>query len=148
MPAKSMRSSVLPGDSFFKKRRTSAADNPAINKFTKKKSRQSPIQVTTPAISGPATLPPVTPARIKPIARPRLSASTLVVPSANMHGQRSAAPIPCTARDPMSQPILGAAKQLMEATKKIVMPTRIWRRCPNISPNRPPVTTATPNVRA
>jgi hypothetical protein len=48
---------------------------------------------------------------MSPIAKPRLSSSTLVAARARIHGQRRAAPTPWTAREPISQPIDNDADQ-------------------------------------
>ena len=79
---------------------------------------------------------------------PRSSSSTAVTTIPKTHGQARAAPMPCTARAPISQAIEGAKVQASEAAKKMARPISSTRRRPNMSPRRPPATSAMASARA
>ena len=78
---------------------------------------------TAPPTSGPlATARPVIALKI-PIAAPRRSGGKAALSSARPSGISSAAPAPCTARAPISQPTLGASAQAADDRAKRPRPT-------------------------
>ena len=113
----------------FPPERRGAAARP-IGTFKPKIHSQSIPSTTAPPTSGPAaTAIPVTALKI-PIAAPRRSGGNAALNSANPSVSRSAAPSPCTARAPISQPTFGARAQAAEASANSTRPAAYSRRLP------------------
>ncbi len=93
-------------------------------------------------VATPATAPQT------PKAAPRRSAGKVLVMMVSVCGMSMAAPSPCTARNPMSHPGLGAAPQAADATVKTATPEANMIRGPIRSPSRPAVMTRTASTRA
>ena len=102
--------------------------------------------MTAPPTTGPSATPrPLTPDQM-PSAIPRFSAGNAVLSSVSVSGATIAAPRPCTARAPISAPVLGASAAPADASVKIPRPmTNILRR-PKRSPSAAPVSSRTANA--
>ncbi len=68
--------------------------------------------------------------------------------SAKAAGEAMAAPAPCRARHATSHEGTAASPPSREAVANRAMPTRNVRRCPNMSPARPPSSNSPPNASA
>ena len=90
----------------------------------KKMYRQSNAVTSSPPSVGPAIVATPATAPHTPKAAPRRSAGKTIVKIASVCGISSAAPRPCTARKPMSQPGDGAKPQAAEATVKSAIPAK------------------------
>ena len=75
-----------------------------------------------------------------PIALPARVLGTASATSATVNANMIAAPMPCTARAPISQPSPGASAQNNEALVKMPIPINSNRRRPKPSPRRPTLT--------
>ncbi len=102
----------------------------------------SPPSVGPAIVATPATAPQT------PNATPRRSAGKVLVMIVSVCGMSMAAPRPCTARNPISQPGLGAAPQAAEARVKTATPPANMIRGPIRSPSRPAVMTSTASTSA
>ena len=67
--------------------------------------------------------------------------------SENATAETTAPPRPCTARAPISSPFELDRPQASEASVNDAIPIRNSRRCPKMSPSRPPSSRKPPNVR-
>lgn len=90
----------------------------------------------------PATAPQT------PNAAPRRSAGNVFVMMVSVCGISMAAPSPCTARNPISQPALGARPHAADAAVNTPMPRANMIRGPIRSPSRPAVITRTARTSA
>ncbi len=102
----------------------------------------------TPPSSGPiASAMAETPAQT-PIAVPRSLAANVAVMIESVAGIISAAPMPWTARAPISSVALPESPQSSEETVKTTRPMMKIRRRPTRSPSLPPVSSSEANVSA
>ena len=90
----------------------------------------------------PATAPQM------PNAAPRRSGGKVFVMIVRVCGISMAAPSPCTARNPISQPGLGAAPHAADANVNTATPLMNRIRGPIRSPSRPVVMTSTASTSA
>ena len=93
-------------------------------------------------VATPATAPQT------PNAAPRRSGGKVFVMIVRVCGISMAAPRPWTARNPISQPGLGAAPHAAEASVNTAMPLMNMIRGPIRSPSLPAVMTSTASTRA
>jgi hypothetical protein len=93
-------------------------------------------------VATPATAPQT------PNAAPRRSGGKVFVMIVRVCGMSMAAPRPCTARKPISQPGLGENPQAAEASVNTATPATNSVRGPIRSPSRPAVMTRTASTRA
>jgi hypothetical protein len=123
------RAVSLPKLSFIRASASGAATSP-MGTLTQKIHSQAMPSTIAPPTSGPlATAIPVIALKI-PIAAPRFSGGNAALRSASASVVTSAAPNPCTARAPISQPAVGASAQAADATAKSTRPTANRRRRP------------------
>ncbi len=94
-----------------------------------------------PAIGPTAVSPPAMP-KNRASARPREPRSKVCTTIAIAAGNMSAPPAPCTARNVISHasaaPPAGVAPHSADAPAKMITPITTIRRCPTMSPSRPP----------
>ena len=115
--------------------------------FTQKIQCQSRPSVTPPPTSGPAATPsPAMPPQI-PTTDPRRSGGNAEVSRVRPSGITIAAPAPCTARNAISVPRLGASPHAAEAAVNRASPQRYTRRRPSRSPSAAAVMMPVANVR-
>ncbi len=117
-------------------------------RLTKKIQRQSNAVTSSPPRVGPAMVATPATAPHTPNAAPRRSAGNVLVMMVSVCGISMAAPSPWTARNPISQPALGARPHAAEATVNTAMPIANMIRGPIRSPSRPAVMTSTASTRA
>jgi hypothetical protein len=146
MPGQSSRWSTVSSRDSSAANSVTATAATATGTLRKKIARHETSSVNQPPTSGPiASAIADTPAQM-PIARPRSCGGNVFVMIESVPGIISAAPTPCSAREPTSQPSFGAKPIVAEAKAKMPTPNRKTRRRPKMSPSRPPVTSSTANV--
>ena len=101
---------------------TSGTTSRPIGTLSQKIHVQSMPSTTAPPTSGPlATASPVMALKM-PIAAPRRSGGKAALRSARPSGITNAAPMPCSARPAISQPMSGASAQPADASVKRATP--------------------------
>ena len=126
---------------------TSSTNTPN-GRFTKKIQRQSKAVTSSPPRVGPAIVATPATAPHTPNAAPRRSGGNVFVMIVSVCGMSMAAPSPCTARKPISQPGLGASPHAAEAAVNTPTPPMNMIRGPIRSPSLPAVMTRTARTRA
>jgi hypothetical protein len=135
-----------PRDSASHSRAPTAAARP-IGTFTQKIQCQSRPWVTAPPMSGPlATASPAMPPQM-PTTVPRRSGGNAEVSSVSPSGMMIAAPSPCTPRQAISTPALGASAHAAEASVNTSRPVTYTRRRPSRSPSAAAVMMPAPKAR-
>ncbi len=101
---------------------------------------------STPPPSGPSAVAIAPNAVHVPIAAPRSDSANVATITASELGTSSAPATPCSARQAISTPMLGASAHSSEAAPKQPTPNANTRRSPYRSPSEPPTRISEPSV--
>ena len=111
-------------------------------RLIQKIARQESASISAPPPAGPITVAIPVQAVQVPTALPRASPSKVAATIASEPGTSSAPAIPCRARAPIRNSVLGAIAQRTEVAPKPIRPMTKIRRRPNWSPSEPPTSSS------